>query len=87
MQITNDFGDSYQASEVKVEMVKTILVDAYVYVEWLRGPEVSEEKLKEIAHEQWLEAQDVILRAAEAEFPHIDIEFLSTDNIRIEVVK
>lgn len=88
MQITNDLGETYQASEMKVEMVKTILVTVHLdELDQLAEAEVSEEALEQIAHEEWLEAQGILLRTIEEGFPYIDIEFFSTDHVQLEVVE
>jgi hypothetical protein len=87
MQITNDFGDKYGASQVCVTMVKTLVVKVYLDVRGLPGNEVSEEEIELMAHENWLEAQWGALAAIGARFPYIDMEFLSTDNVEMEVIE
>lgn len=86
MQITTFFRDDYQASQVRVRMVKTFVVNVYLDVRWHQGREMSEEELEEMAHEYWLEIQASLLARA-AQFSCIDIEFVSTDHVAIEVVE
>lgn len=87
MQIVNAFGERCGASQVRVEMVKTLIVKVYLDVRGLPGNEVSEEEIEEMAHEDWLEIQARTLATASAQFPYIDIEFLSTDHVRVEVIE
>jgi len=87
MQIVNGLGERYEAKQVKARMVKTFIVDVYLDDGSYAEQEWSEEELEAIAHEDWLEAQAAILKAVADRFPYIDIEFSSTDNIQLEVVK
>ena len=87
MQITNDFGDKYGASQVCVSMVKTFVVKVYLDVRDLPGNEASEEELGQMAHENWLEVQQRVLAALGTRFPYIDMEFLSTDNVEVGVIE
>ena len=87
MQIINALGERRGASQVKTAMVKTILVNVDLDVRGLRGSEVSEEEIEEMAHEDWLEAWGDILKVIGEWHPYIDVELFSTDNVEIEVIE
>jgi len=89
MRIVNDFGGRYEATQVKVRMIKTLIVNVCLDCSnpgLSYAAELSEEELEQIAHEDWLEAQAAILKMAQERFPYIDMEFFA-DEIELEVVE